>query len=92
MIVVCQVHVKAEDGDAPGTGNSLISFELDNQTTAGDANYFGVDVKSGDIWPRKKARELAQLSRRNYFRLTVSWQINNHLHIFLKGYCLRQSG
>uniref|UniRef100_A0A915LHL1 Cadherin domain-containing protein n=1 Tax=Meloidogyne javanica TaxID=6303 RepID=A0A915LHL1_MELJA len=63
----------AEDGDEPGNGNSLINYSVDTEeTTQGEVgNLFGIDPRSGELWPKKGADELAQISKKNFFRITV---------------------
>jgi len=34
-------------------------------------NLFGIDPQSGELWPKKGADELAQISKKNFFRITV---------------------
>uniref|UniRef100_A0A914N8N9 Cadherin domain-containing protein n=1 Tax=Meloidogyne incognita TaxID=6306 RepID=A0A914N8N9_MELIC len=65
--------ITAEDGDEPGNGNSLINYSIDTEeTTQGEVgNLFGIDPQSGELWPKKGADELAQISKKNFFRITV---------------------
>uniref|UniRef100_A0A915MYV0 Cadherin domain-containing protein n=1 Tax=Meloidogyne javanica TaxID=6303 RepID=A0A915MYV0_MELJA len=63
----------AEDGDETGNGNSLINYSIDTEeTTQGEVgNLFGIDPQSGELWPKKGADELAQISKKNFFRITL---------------------
>ncbi|KAF7633090.1 hypothetical protein Mgra_00007519 [Meloidogyne graminicola] len=61
-------RIIAEDIDEPGSGNSLISYSIDNSE---EGNIFGIDPQSGEIWPKKGADELEQLFKKNFFKIIV---------------------
>lgn len=65
--------ITAEDGDEPGNGNSLINYSIDIEETkeSEGGHLFGIDPQSGELWPKKGADELAQISKKNFFRITV---------------------
>jgi len=37
-------------------------------------NLFDIDPQSGELWPKKGADELAQISKKNFFRITVIFE------------------
>uniref|UniRef100_A0A914I3I7 Cadherin domain-containing protein n=1 Tax=Globodera rostochiensis TaxID=31243 RepID=A0A914I3I7_GLORO len=70
----------ARDADTADSGNGAVTYALvDDQqmpsatvADGSDATFFGIDATTGKMFVRKKASEIAQLTRKDYFRVTAS--------------------
>ncbi|KAL3092239.1 hypothetical protein niasHT_022202 [Heterodera trifolii] len=71
----------ARDVDTVESGNGLVTYALDEQMPSAapvpsmsekDATFFGINTTTGKMFVQKKASEIVQLTRRDYFRVTAS--------------------